>query len=131
MLRRLLIGVLLAYLLLCGAMFVLQRQLQYRPDITPLDPTRAARHGYLQETLSTPDGQTLLAWWSPPQDATAPVILYLHGNGANVAARAERLAALHADGAGVLALSWRGYGGSSGSPTRPACSRTRAAPGRR
>ena len=116
MLRRLLIGVLLAYLLLCGAMFVLQRQLQYRPDIAALDPTLAARHGFMQETLATPDGQTLMAWWSPPQDAMSPVILYLHGNGAHLGARAERLAALHADGAGVLALSWRGYGGSSGSP---------------
>lgn len=116
MMRRILIGLLLTYLLLCGAMFLLQRQLQYRPDTSPLDPAQAARHGYVQQTLPTPDGQRLIAWWAPPQDASVPVILYLHGNGAHLAARAERLAALHADGAGVLALSWRGYGGSSGAP---------------
>lgn len=116
MFRHLLAGLLLAYLGICAAMFALQRQLQYRPDPAPLDATLAARHGYVQQTLATPDGQTLVAWWAPPQDPSVPVILYLHGNGANLAARAERLAALHRDGAGVLALSWRGYGGSSGAP---------------
>lgn len=114
--RRFLSAVLLTYLLICSGMFLLQRQLQYRPDTTPLDPARAARHGFAQQTLTTPDGQTLVIWWAPPQDASVPVILYLHGNGASLEARAERLAALHADGAGVLGLSWRGYGGSSGSP---------------
>lgn len=46
MLRRLLIGVLIAYLLLCGARFVLQRQLQYRPGITSLDPRHDARSAW-------------------------------------------------------------------------------------
>jgi uncharacterized protein len=105
-----------AYALVCLGMFVLQRQLQYQPDVTPLDPARAAQLGFTQHTLATPDGQTLVAWWAPPQDPSVPVVLYLHGNGANLQARAERLAALHRDGAGVLALSWRGYGGSTGSP---------------
>lgn len=105
------------WLLLCALMFALQRQLQYRPDPTPLDPALAARHGFVQETLATADGERLVAWWAPPPDVSVPVVLYLHGNGASLAARAARLAALQADGAGVLALSWRGYGGSSGSPT--------------
>lgn len=104
------------WLAVAALMFLLQRQLQYRPDTTPLDPALAARHGFVQETLATADGERLVAWWAPPRDAGAPVLLYLHGNGANLAARAGRLAALHADGAGVLALSWRGYGGSTGSP---------------
>lgn len=115
--RRLVPTVLLAYALLCVLMFTLQRQLQYRPDPKPLDPALAARHGFVQETLATPDGERLLAWWAPPPDASVPVVLYLHGNGASLAARAGRLAALHADGTGVLALSWRGYGGSSGRPS--------------
>ncbi|GAB4035872.1 MAG: alpha/beta hydrolase [Rubrivivax sp.] len=115
--RRLILSLLLVYALVCALMFTLQRQLQYRPDPTPLDPALAARHGFVQETLPTPDGERLLVWWAPPPDARAPVVLYLHGNGASLAARAGRLAALHADGSGVLALSWRGYGGSSGRPT--------------
>ena len=51
-----------------------------------------------------------------PRDAAAPVYLYLHGNGANLMARAARLRRLTQTGAGLLAVSWRGYGGSSGQP---------------
>lgn len=116
MIRRLALTLLSAYALLCAAMYLGQRSLQYRPDPTPLDPARAARLGFVQETLRTPDGEALQAWWAPPQDPSVPVILYLHGNSASLQARAERLAALHADGFGVLALSWRGYGGSTGRP---------------
>lgn len=105
------------YLLLCAAMFLLQRPLQYRPDTTPLTPALAAQHGLAQQSLTTTDGERLLIWWSAPARADAPAYLYLHGNGANLAARAERLAALRRDGSGVLAVSWRGYGGSSGRPT--------------
>jgi uncharacterized protein len=117
MIRRLLFTLVLAYAGICVAMFAFQRNLQYRPDPTPLDPAVASGLGYVQETLATADGERLVAWWAPPPDASVPVILYLHGNGANLGARAGRLKALHADGAGVLALSWRGYGGSTGQPT--------------
>lgn len=106
-----------AYVLLCAAMFVLQRQLQYRPDSQPLDPAVAASHGLVQQSLATPDGERLVVWWAPPQNERAPAYLYLHGNGANLAARGERLALLRRSGAGVLAVSWRGYGGSSGHPS--------------
>lgn len=116
-LRRLLLVLLLAYALLCALMYGLQHRLQYRPDPTPLDPALAAAQGFEQQTLATADGQTLIAWWAPPPADDAPVLLYLHGNGANLARRAERLGAMRADGAGVLALSWRGYGGSSGTPS--------------
>jgi hypothetical protein len=52
----------------------------------------------------------------PPRHEGVPVYLYLHGNGANLATRDRRLAWLTEGGAGLLAVSWRGYGGSSGRP---------------
>jgi len=116
-LRPALVSAVVFYLLLCAVMFLLQRQLQYRPDPSPLDPALAARSGLDQQSLTTPDGERLLIWWAAPTRADAPAYLYLHGNGANLAARTERLAALRRGGAGVLAVSWRGYGGSSGRPT--------------
>ena len=45
------------------------------------------------------------------------MVLYFHGNGGALRYRLERFRALTADGTGLLALSYRGYGGSSGSPT--------------
>jgi pimeloyl-ACP methyl ester carboxylesterase len=107
----------LAFALVCLAMFVLQRSLQYFPNPSPLDAAAAGLPQARAETLLTPDGERLAAWWVAPRDERAPVYLYLHGNGANLHARAPRFAHLVGDGAGLLAPSWRGYGGSSGSPT--------------
>lgn len=109
-------GLALLYALLCGVMFVFQRSLQYFPDPRPMSPAIINPH-LSSETLPTPDGERLVIWWSPPARPGLPTYLYLHGNGANLMARAARFQALIADGAGLMAVSWRGYGGSSGSPS--------------
>jgi pimeloyl-ACP methyl ester carboxylesterase len=104
------------YGLLCGFMYAMQSMLQYRPDPSPMDPAAVALPQFRAETLATPDGERIVAWWLPPRHEGAPVYLYLHGNGASLAARDRRLARLSEGGAGLLAVSWRGYGGSTGRP---------------
>ena len=104
-----------AYVLLCLLVFLAQRRLLYHPDALPLRQAEAI--GAQTLALQAADGTALVAWWLPPPDAAAPVALYLHGNGANLDARAARLQALREDGLGVLAISWRGYGGSAGEPS--------------
>jgi uncharacterized protein len=114
---RWLAGLLGLYLSLAAAMYLLQHSLQYRPNAAAMDPAAARVPDMVAETLETPDGERIVAWWLPPRSDTAPVYLYLHGNGANLLARDARLRRLAADGAGFLAVSWRGYGGSSGRPS--------------
>ena len=46
-----------------------------------------------------------------------PTIVYFHGNAANAANRAPKIAMILEDGFGVFYLNNRGYGGSAGSPT--------------
>ena len=116
-LKKFLLGALVVYLILGAAMFLLQRKLLYHPDPSPMNPAGAGLASATQETLTTPDGERIVAWWIAPQRADAPVYLYLHGNGANLHARARRFERLTEGGAGLLAVSWRGYGGSSGSPS--------------
>jgi uncharacterized protein len=116
-LRHLALAGLVAYALLCLVMFVLQRRLQYFPDPSPMSPAAVGLPQARSETLATPDGERLVTWWVAPRDPAQPVYFYLHGNGANLNARAARFARLVADGAGLYALSWRGYGGSSGTPS--------------
>ncbi|WP_374660691.1 alpha/beta hydrolase [Inhella sp.] len=113
--RRLAALGLLGYLLLCLLVFGEQRRLLYHPNPEPL--ALGPSIGATTLALQAADGEKLVAWWLPPPRPEAPVVLYLHGNGANLDNRAARLKALHEDGAGVLALSWRGYGGSSGQPS--------------
>jgi pimeloyl-ACP methyl ester carboxylesterase len=66
--------------------------------------------------LYTTDGERLIVWHVPPCDGQ-PVFLYFHGNGGSLRWREERFCDLTADGSGLVALSYRGYGGSSGRPT--------------
>jgi uncharacterized protein len=107
----------LAYAGICAYMFIVQRSLQYRPDSTPVNITKVPIPNAIQETLNTSDGEKVIVWWVAPSDTTQPVFLYFHGNGANLENRAARFAKLTASGAGLLALSYRGYGGSTGTPT--------------
>jgi len=105
------------YLALCLLMLTTQRSLQYRPDPRPMDPVRVGLVQAKAITVETSDSERIVLWWIEPRSPQHPVWLYLHGNGANLEARAARFNYLTRDGAGLLAVSWRGYGGSSGTPT--------------
>jgi len=61
--------------------------------------------------------ETLVAWHFPPKDGR-PLILYFHGNGGALVNRVPRFRMFTAYGYGLLAVFYRGYGSSSGSPTQ-------------
>ncbi|HEX4695021.1 alpha/beta hydrolase, partial [Sphingomonas sp.] len=52
----------------------------------------------------------------PPREGRR-VIAYFHGNGGNIAYRADRLMRFARDGFGVLMPEYRGYGGNPGTPS--------------
>ena len=104
------------YLGLVALMYVAQRALMYFPETVR---TAAAAAGFPEAeeiALDTADGERVIAWLVKPR-GDRPVVLYFHGNGGALRYRVERYQALTADGTGLLALSYRGYGGSSGRPT--------------
>jgi hypothetical protein len=67
-------------------------------------------------TLTTADGERLLAWRIAPRPGQ-PMIVYFHGNGGGIDLRANRYRAFATAGFGVLAVEYRGYGGSTGAPS--------------
>jgi hypothetical protein len=77
--------------------------------------------------LDTADGEHVIVWHVPPRNGQ-PVFVYFHGNGGSLRWREERFHDLSDDGSGLVALSYRGYGGSSGRPTEKASSKTRGRP---
>ncbi len=93
-----------------------QRSLQYHPDRTRTLPAMAGLPAAEEIEPTTADGETVIVWHVAPKGGR-PVVLYFHGNGGSLAWRAERFRSFTADGTGLVALSYRGYGGSSGSPT--------------
>ena len=79
-------------------------------------PAQAGLPEAEEVTLTAADGVDTIAWHVPPRDGK-PVILYFHGNGGALRYRVDRFRKLIADGIGLVALEYRGYGGSSGSPS--------------
>lgn len=105
----------LIYATLVGTLFTLQRDLQYFPTREDPAPEALGLSGVSRETLTTPDGESLVLWHAPAAPGR-PTVLFLHGNGGSIAHRADRLAFYQSRGLGAAFLSWRGYGGSTGKP---------------
>jgi fermentation-respiration switch protein FrsA (DUF1100 family) len=104
-----------AYLAICAAAYFGNRMYMYFPDPVRIPPAEAGLDGVEEIELSAADGTNLVAWYAPAQEGK-PTILYFHGNAANAANRAPKIAMMVEDGFGVFYLNNRGYGGSAGSP---------------
>jgi uncharacterized protein len=97
-------------------MYAAQRSLMYHPERQRTLPAAAGLPAAQEVTLDTADGEKVIAWTMPPKNGR-PLILYFHGNAGALRNRVDRFRALTADGTGLVALSYRGYGGSTGSPS--------------
>ncbi|MEM9395699.1 MAG: alpha/beta hydrolase [Pseudomonadota bacterium] len=109
-------GFAIIYLAFAVLIYIQQRSLQYFPTNRNPPPTDVGLLGVSVEKLRTPDNETLVAWVSPATPGK-PTVLFFQGNGGEIADRANRFAAYQRAGFGVLFLSPRGYGGSSGTPS--------------
>jgi uncharacterized protein len=97
-------------------LYLAQRSLQYFPERRRTDPGAVGLPEAEEAVLDTADGERVIVWHVPPR-GEQPVFLYFHGNGGSLHWRDERFRAIISDGSGLIALSYRGYGGSSGRPT--------------
>ncbi len=97
-------------------LYLMQRRLLYLPAATRSGPAEAGLPQAGEVVLDTSDGEKVIAWYVPPS-AGKPLIIYLHGNAEILGWRVDRHLKLIADGTGLLALSYRGYAGSTGRPT--------------
>jgi uncharacterized protein len=97
-------------------MYVAQRSLMYFPERLRVEPASAGMPATQEVVLDTADGEKIVAWHLPPR-GDRPVVLYFHGNAGSLRYRVERFLAFAADGLGMVAPTYRGYGGSTGSPT--------------
>jgi fermentation-respiration switch protein FrsA (DUF1100 family) len=96
-------------------------QLFFQPHSFLIDTPE--RHGieYRIENFQAADGTSLNAWFLPakPMDdkPAKATILFLHGNAENISTHFRNVAWLPAEGYNVLALDYRGYGASDGTPS--------------
>ena len=104
------------YAAFAALMYFVQRSLMYFPETARTAPAAAGLPQAQEVVLDTADGEKVIAWHVPPR-GDAPTVLYFHGNGGSLRLRADRFQRIAAAGVGLVALSYRGYGGSTGKPT--------------
>jgi len=81
------------------------------------------RHGiqYQVDAFQAADGTKLNAWFLPASNGKGgkakPTVLFLHGNAENISTHFRSIAWLPAEGFNVLAVDYRGYGASQGTPS--------------
>ncbi len=118
--RKLVIGIaivgLCIYASIAGVLYATQRSLMYFPDTTHATPAQAGLPQAEEVALTAADGVGSTVWHVAPQN-DKPVILYFHGNGGALHYRVERFKRLIADGIGLVALEYRGFGGNGGTPS--------------
>jgi fermentation-respiration switch protein FrsA (DUF1100 family) len=104
------------YVALAATVYFTQRSLMYFPDTAHVTPAAAGLPEAEEVPLTAADGTHIHAWHVPPRD-DKPVIVFFHGNGGSLAGEVDRFRRLIGAGIGLVALEYRGYGGSEGSPT--------------
>ena len=122
-------AILLATFYLAGlvALYARQREMLFPIPTATRTPPEAGGYPEAEEhVLTTSDGETIIVWHVPARPGR-PVILYFPGNGDFLAGRVSRFKAMTADGTGLVALSYRGYAGSSGAPSEEGLLRDAAA----
>jgi len=104
------------YLCVVVLVWYFQRNLLYLPDRNMGPPAAYGLVGFEEKHITAAYGVRLVAWYRPARQGF-PTIIYFHGNGGHLGYRHNIYRTITDAGFGMLALSWRGYGSSSGSPT--------------
>jgi fermentation-respiration switch protein FrsA (DUF1100 family) len=110
--KKRIIFTLLFYISIVAFVFIFQRQLQY----LPLGNAKKIAKGFQERIITTEDGIEILSWFKAPKNGQK-IILYFHGNAGNIGDRSHKFEAFADAGFGVMAVSYRGYFGSQGSPS--------------
>ena len=107
----------LGYCGVLAALYLGQRAILFPAPSTVRTPPEAAGLPQAEEhVLTTSDGERVIVWHVAAQPGHR-VVLYFPGNGDTLAGCAGRFRGLVSDGTGLVALSYRGYAGSSGTPS--------------
>jgi fermentation-respiration switch protein FrsA (DUF1100 family) len=98
-------------------LYVKQRDMLFPiPPVGRMTPEAAGLPEAEEHVLTTADGEKIIAWHVPARQG-CPLVLFFHGNGDFLAGRVSRFKGITADGTGLVAVSFRGYAGSTGRPS--------------
>jgi uncharacterized protein len=116
-LKWVVIVVSVGYLGCLVVLFLAQRSLLFpAPPTGRTAPTDAGFAEAEEHVLTSADGEKIIVWHVPAK-AGRPVVVFFPGNGDSLAGCVGRFRGITSGGIGLVALSYRGYAGSSGHPS--------------
>jgi len=121
MLLKIVIGTLFLYMLYCGFLFLMQRQIMFpRSQIGAPMPEAGNISGLEKIWIETTAGR-VEAWFIPaagPGRHPAPAVIFAHGNAELIDFWPQELHPFSKLGIGVLLVEYPGYGRSTGNPSQ-------------
>jgi uncharacterized protein len=116
-LKWLVVVVAVGYLGGLVAVFLMQRTFLFPiPQTIRTAPDAAGFPEAEEHILTTADGERVIVWHVPAKPGHQ-VVIYFPGNGDFLAGLVGRFRGITSEGTGLVALSYRGYAGSSGGPS--------------
>lgn len=113
LLPKVLFALVFGYIAVATGAWALQDKLIYYPDPTPAGDPKDDRMQAVSFTAA--DGNDIAAWYGAAQQG-CPTFIFFHGNASHIAKDIWRYDRVLTTGAGVLAVAWPGYAGSTGKP---------------
>lgn len=89
----------------------------FQPERALIQTPERAGLRYETVKLRAADRVELFAWFLPARGTPQATVLFLHGNAENISTHFLNVAWMPAKGFNVLALDYRGYGSSGGTPS--------------
>jgi len=111
-----LLVILVGYIAAVGYLYLFQRSYVFHPSGLLAAPGELGLEGVEAVTLTMRDGTPVTAWYAEAAPGR-PTLIYFHGNAGNISGRADRFRQVLGSGFGLLAVSYRGFPGSGGTPS--------------
>ncbi|MEJ2656011.1 MAG: alpha/beta hydrolase [Desulfobacterales bacterium] len=118
---KIILWTLFFYLLYCGLIFLMQRQIMFPLYLIETPPSGEDLPFVEKIWIKTSFGKTE-AWFLPSESKNkltpAPVVIFAHGNGELIDLWPDELKTFNRFGIGVLLVEYPGYGRSEGTPSQ-------------
>ena len=116
-LKFIIFGIPVLLLSIMGSAYFFQDYLIFRPNSYFRKPEEVGMKNIKLITVKTEDGEILNAWFKAPESVNEKVFLYFHGNSRSLARNTAIISNLIHHNSSILAIDYRGYGGSTGYPS--------------
>ncbi len=109
------LGAVVFYGILVGALYLIQRSMMYFPWSDAPVPAESGVPEMRPVRLVTADGLTLTSWYHPARTGQATLVFF-HGNAGHIGHRGFKARMFLDAGFGVFLVGYRGFGGNPGRP---------------